>query len=415
MFKPAEIFIGLRYSVARRTNHFISFNSLISMLGIAIGVTALITVLSVMNGFEKELRERILGVVSHVTIHHEPDGLPDWSAMVNQLDQREGIAGAAPFIDRQAMLSKSGNVAGSQIRGIDPTFEPAVSTIDRHMIAGDLAALQPGKYSIILGSELAYSLGVKQGDSIMLVSPQTTITAVGILPRLKRFTVVGIFKMDMRDYDNGLALIHISDAGRLFRMEDRVSGIRLRLDDLFKAQAVSNDLLQTLPFGFQVGNWTRQHANFFRAVKMEKTVMFAILILIIAVAAFNLVSTLVIMVADKQSDIAILRTLGFSPGRVMRVFIIQGAFIGLLGTGLGLLGGVSLAQNIDTIVPAVENLLGFHFLSADVYYITELPSDMRWSDVLRIAIVSFLLCLLATLYPAWRAARTQPAEALRYE
>lgn len=415
MFKPVELFIGLRYSVAKRSNHFISFNSLISMLGIAIGVTALITVLSVMNGFEKELRLRILGVVSHVTVHHEPDGLPAWSDMVDRLLGHEGVEGAAPFIDRQAMLSQGGNVAGTQIRGIDPDFEPQVSELDRHLIDGQMSALQPGEFGIILGSELAYTLGVKKGDNVMLVSPQTTITAVGILPRLKRFTVVGIFEIDMRDYDNGLALIHIADAGRLFQMEDRVSGIRLKLDDLFAAQRLSNELIKTLPFGYQVGNWTRQHANFFRAVKMEKTVMFAILILIIAVAAFNLVSTLVIMVADKQSDIAILRTLGFGAGRVMRIFIIQGAIIGVIGTALGLLGGISLAQNIDTIVPALENLIGFQFLSADVYYITELPSDMRWTDVSRIAVVSLLLCLLATLYPAWRAARTHPAEALRYE
>jgi lipoprotein-releasing system permease protein len=249
----------------------------------------------------------------------------------------------------------------------------------------------------------------------MLISPETSITAVGILPRLRRFTVVGIFEMDMREYDGGLALIHIEDAARLFRMDDRVSGIRLKLDDLFLAPGLSDELVGTLPFGYQVGDWTRQHGNFFRAVQMEKTVMRAILVLIIVVAAFNLVSTLVIMVADKQSDIAILRTLGFSPGRVMRIFVVQGFVIGIIGTLLGLIGGIALAQNVGTIVPALERLFDVRFLSPDVYYISELPSDMRWSDISRIAVISLFLSLVATLYPAWRAARTQPAEALRYE
>jgi lipoprotein-releasing system permease protein len=415
MFRPAEIFIGLRYSISRRSNHFISFNSLISMAGIAVGVTALITVLSVMNGFEKELRQRILGVVSHVSVLHEPDGLAEWQSVAERLRNYPHVQGAAPFIDRQAMLSQGGNVSGCQIRGIDPATEPQVSTLAEHMVNGRLAALKAGEFGIILGSELANKLGVRVGDNVMLVSPQTMITAVGILPRLKRFSVVGIFEIDMRDYDNGLALIHIEDAARLFRMHDRVSGVRLKLDDLFQAPYLSDELIDTLPFGYQVGDWTRQNANFFRAVKMEKTVMFAILILIIAVAAFNLVSTLVIMVADKQSDIAILRTLGFGASRIMRIFVIQGLVIGVIGTMLGVLGGVSLAQNIESIVPALEHLLGIRFLSPDVYYIAELPSDMRWSDVTRIATVSLVLCLVATLYPAWRAARTQPAEALRYE
>jgi len=385
------------------------------MAGIAVGVTALITVLSVMNGFEKELRERILGVVSHVSVLHEPDGLAEWPSVAERLRNYPHVQGAAPFIDRQAMLSQGGNVSGCQIRGIDPATEPQVSTLAEHMVNGRLAALKAGEFGIILGSELANKLGVRVGDNVMLVSPQTMITAVGILPRLKRFSVVGIFEIDMRDYDNGLALIHIEDAARLFRMHDRVSGVRLKLDDLFQAPYLSDELIDTLPFGYQVGDWTRQNANFFRAVKMEKTVMFAILILIIAVAAFNLVSTLVIMVADKQSDIAILRTLGFGASRVMRIFVIQGLVIGVIGTMLGVLGGVSLAQNIESIVPALEHLLGIRFLSPDVYYIAELPSDMRWSDVTRIATVSLVLCLVATLYPAWRAARTQPAEALRYE
>jgi len=415
MFRPAEIFIGLRYTVARRSNHFISFNSLISMLGIAIGVTALITVLSVMNGFEKELRERILGVVSHVTVLHGPEGLPDWQAMRTRLQQYPHVQGAAPYIHRQAMLSQAGNVSGSQIRGIDPSFEHQVSSLHEHMLDGQIESLQSGEFGIILGSELAYSLGVSRGDSVMLVSPQTSITAVGILPRLRRFTVVGIFEIDMREYDSGLALIHIDDAARLFRMADHVSGIRLKLDDLYSAPMLSDELVDSLPFGYQVGDWTRQHGNFFRAVQMEKTVMFAILILIIAVAAFNLVSTLVIMVADKQSDIAILRTMGFSPGRVMRIFVVQGFVIGVIGTMLGVLGGIGLAQNIDTLVPALEKLLGMRFLSPDVYYISELPSDMRWSDIQKIASWALILSLLATLYPAWRAARIQPAAALRYE
>lgn len=415
MFKPAEIFIGLRYTFSRRSNHFISFISLVSMLGIALGVTVLITVLSVMNGFEQELRQRILGVVAHVTVMQGREGMHDWQQIAQIAQAKSVVTGSAPYVYREAMLTQGGNVAGSIVRGILPELEPQVSDLNNHMIRGNFDSLHPGEFGIILGSELAQNLGVTLDDKVMLVSPQAQFTAVGILPRLKRFTVVGIFEIDMREYDSALALIHIEDAARLFQMEDRVSGLRLKLDDLYLAPALANQLIEELPFGFQVTDWTRQHANFFRAVQMEKTVMFVILLLIVAVAAFNLVSTLVMMVADKKSDIAILRTLGFSPGKIMAVFIVQGGIIGVVGTMLGLLGGITLAANVESLVPAIESLFGMKFLSPDIYYIAEVPSDMRWRDVFKIGLVSLLLSLTATLYPAWRASRTQPAEALRYE
>jgi len=415
MFRPIEIFIGLRYTVSRRRNHFISFISFASMLGIALGVAVLITVLSVMNGFEKELRERMLGVVSHVTVSQSREGLENWESISEQLMRYPNVKGAAPYIHKEGMLTRGSNVAGTVVRGIFPEKEPAVSSIHEKMIIGHISNLTAGDYGIILGSGLAHSLGVSVGDSVMLVSPQGNITAVGFLPRLKRFDVVGIFEIGMSDFDNTFALIHAKDAATLFRLNERVSGIRLRLDDMYAAPRLVKQLANDLPLGYQISDWTRQNANFFRAVKMEKTVMFVILLLIVAVAAFNLVSSLVMMVNDKKADIAILRTLGITPSGVMIVFIVQGAVIGTVGTLLGLFAGVSLAQNIETIVPAIERLLEVRFLSPDIYYIADLPSDMRWKDVSTISLLSFSFSLIATIYPAWRAARTQPAEALRYE
>lgn len=385
------------------------------MLGIALGVTALITVLSVMNGFEKELRDRILGMASHATVTTYTGKLPDWQGMQQALADNERILAMAPYVRGESMLSLGKQVSGALLRGVLPSMEGDVSDVVSHINGGDLALLEEGKYSIILGSELAIALGAGIGDSITVVAPQVTIGPTGIMPRLRRFTVAGIFEVGMYEYDRGVALVHIKDAARLFRLDDNVTGLRLRLDDIFAAPQIARALSAELPLDYRVEDWTRQHANFFRAVKTEKRVMFIILTLIVAVAAFNIVSTLVMVVTDKRADIAILRTLGSSPGSIMMIFIIQGIVIGAMGTALGVAGGVGLALNVETIVPAIESLFNVEFLAADVYYISDVPSELHWNDVWVMASVSLGLSLLATLYPAWRAARTQPAEALRYE
>ncbi len=416
MFKPLPLCIGLRYTRARRRNHFISFSALASMLGIAVGVMALITVLSVMNGFEKELRHRILGVVSHATIEARWGAFADWQDVARRLQARPEIKGSAPFINGQAMLANGPRVTGSLLRGVLPGREPEVSELAKKMIQGRLDELRPGAFNIILGNELAAQLGVGVGDRIMVVTPQATVSPVGMLPRLRRFTVSGIFSVGMYEYDSGLALLHLDDAARLYRLEKgTVTGLRLRLANLFEAPQTAANLNAEIPPGYRVIDWTQRHANFFRAVHMEKIVMTVILFLIVAVAAFNLISTLVMMVSDKRGDVAILRTMGASPAAIMTIFVVQGAVTGIIGTLIGVVLGVALAENIDTVVPAIEQLMGIKFLAADVYYINELPSDMRWFDVMSIALTAVLLCLCATLYPAWRAARTAPAEALRYE
>ncbi len=415
MFRPLEIWIGLRYTGAKRRNHFISFISLISMLGIALGVAALITVLSVMNGFEQELRTRILGMASHASISGDREPLGDWEKVAELAKQNPQVVGMAPYVQGEVMLTQGKKVSGALVRGIVPSREPAVSTVGEHMSIGSVDDLQAGEYRIILGSELAYSLGARIGDSITVVTPQANFSPAGILPRLRRFRVVGIFEVGMYEYDRGVALVHMQDAARLFRLGDKVSGVRLKLEDLFQAPHVAQQLARQLGGDFRVEDWTRQHANFFRAVQTEKRVMFVILTLIVAVAAFNIVSTLVMVVTDKRADIAILRTLGATPGVILRIFMIQGALIGALGTALGLVGGIALALNIETIVPAIEKAFGVQFMPADVYYISDLPSKINWSDVWQIGLVAFLLSFVATLYPAWRASRTQPAEALRYE
>ena len=415
MFRPLELFVGLRYTHSKRRTHFISFISMTSMLGIALGVTALITVLSVMNGFEKELRDRILGMASHATVTTYAGRLADWQALSQTLEEQPSILAMAPYVQGESMLSQGKRVSGALIRGVLPGMEGGVSDVVSHINGGDLTLLEDGEYNIILGSELAIVLGVGIGDSVTVVSPQVTIGPTGILPRLRRFTVVGIFEVGMFEYDRGVALIHIKDAARLFSLDDNVTGLRLKLDDIYDAPRLARQLSAQLPGGYRVEDWTRQHANFFRAVKTEKRVMFIILTLIVAVAAFNIVSTLIMVVTDKRSDIAILRTLGASPGSIMRIFVIQGVIIGVLGTALGVAGGLGLALNVETIVPAIENFFNVDFLAADVYYISEVPSELHWQDVWLMASVSMGLSLLATLYPAWRAARTQPAEALRYE
>ncbi|TMH91461.1 MAG: lipoprotein-releasing ABC transporter permease subunit [Betaproteobacteria bacterium] len=410
-----ELLVGLRYTRAKRRNHFISFISLTSMLGISLGVAALIVVLSVMNGFQKEVRARILGVVSHVQITGVDNRLADWQAVARESAQHPQVAAAAPFVNAQGMLVFGAAVRGALVRGIVPELEQKVAEIGLHMTAGKLESLVPGEFGIVLGSELARALGARTEDKVTLIAPQGLVTPAGILPRLKQFTVVGIFEVGMFEYDSGLALIHLEDAQKLYGMGDTASGVRLKLHDLFQSREVTRDLIERLRGDLYISDWTRSHANYFRAVQIEKTMMFIILLLIVAVAAFNIVSTLVMAVTDKQPDIAILRTLGASPGGIMKIFIVQGALIGVIGTLIGVAGGIALALNIDVVVPFLERLLNVQFLSREVYYITDLPSDLQTSDVVAIALVSLTLSLLATLYPSWRAARVNPAEALRYE
>lgn len=415
MALPYEIFIGLRYTRAKRRNHFISFISLISMLGVALGVAALIVVLSVMNGFQTELRTRILGVASHVQINGMDGDLPNWSRVAMEAGAHPEVQAAAPFVQAQSMLSVDQEVRGVMVRGIEPMLEERVADFARYMQSGKLDDLKPGEFGIILGSELARALRVHLGDKVTVIAPQGSVTPAGVVPRLRAFTVVGIFEVGMFEYDSGLALVDLGDAQKLYRLGDRVSGVRLKLNDLFDAPRVAREVAGMINADAYVADWTRSHANFFRAVQIEKNMMFIILSLIVAVAAFNIVSTLVMAVTDKQADIAILRTLGARPGSIMTVFIIQGALIGCIGLGLGVVGGVSLALNIDVVVPFIERLLGTQFLAKEVYYISELPSELQWGDVWGVTLIAFVLALVATLYPSWRAARVNPAEALRYE
>ena len=412
---PYELMIGLRYTRAKRRNHFISFISLISMLGIALGVTALIVVLSVMNGFQTELRGRILAVVSHVQISGANGDMADWEAVAKQSLSEPRVLAAAPYVQEQGMLSFGQLVRGAIVRGILPDLEDKVADFRSHMKEGSLDSLAPDSFNIVLGSELARALGVYVGDRLTLIAPQGVVTPAGVVPRLKTFTVSGLFEVGMFEYDSGLALIRMEDAQRLYRLEDRVSGVRLKLDDLFKAREVVRQLASRLNTAAYLSDWTKSHANFFRAVQIEKNMMFIILSLIVAVAAFNIVSTLVMAVTDKQADIAILRTLGASPGSIMGIFMVQGALIGFIGLALGVAGGVALALNVDVVVPFIERLLGTELMSKEVYYISSLPSELQWGDVLTITGLSFVLSLAATLYPSWRASRVNPAEALRYE
>lgn len=413
---PYELAVGLRYTRARkgsRRNTFISFISLISMAGIALGVAALIVVLSVMNGFQEELRNRILSVASHIEIRGMPQ-LADWPRVAAFAKEQPRVKAAAPYVLGQAMLTAGDVNRGALIRGIDPAQEDSVADIGRHMRAGSLADLKPGAFGIVLGGDLARALNVMPGDSVVVITPQGTITPAGTLPRLKSFKVVGIFEVGMYEFDSGLALVNIEDAQKLYRM-DGVSGVRLKLDDLFAAPQVARELWSKLPVQAEVRDWTRSHANFFRAVQIEKRMMFIILTLIVAVAAFNIVSAQVMVVTDKQADIAILRTLGASPASIMAIFIVQGALIGVIGTLIGVVGGVLLALNIDVVVPFIERLFNVQFLDKSVYYISDLPSQVQRGDVTTIALIALGLALVATLYPAWKAARVNPAEALRYE
>jgi len=413
--RPYELFIGLRYTLSRSRNRFVSFISAVSIIGIALGMMVLITVLSVMNGFQHEVRTRILSVASHVQISGPDNQLADWRGIEAAALKNPEVIAAAPFVLQQGLLSSGGNVRGALIRGIEPAAEDKVAGFGPHMKKGSLSDLRPDEFGIILGQDLARLLGVLPGDKVVLIAPQGVVTPEGILPRLKQFTVVGLFGVDHYEYDSGLALVNIADAQRLYRMEDKVTGVRLKLKDLFLAPRVARDLAMTLPGAAYLSDWTRQNANFFRAVDIEKRMMFFIVFLIIAVAAFNIVSSMFMAVKDKQADIAILRTLGASPRSIMAVFLIQGTLVGVVGTVLGLVSGIALATNVDVVVPAIEHVLGFKFLAKDVYMISDLPSELQAGDVILTGIFSFVVSVIATLYPSWRAARVNPAEALRYE
>lgn len=415
MFHPLSLFVGLRYTRSRRRNHFISFISLISTLGIALGVVVLITVLSVMNGFHKEVRERILGMASHGDIKALDGRMRDWSEALELARRHPHVLGAAPYVEGQAMLSHGREVTGAVLRGIDPALEPEVVDVGEHMVSGRLDDLEAGRFRIILGRELASVLGVSIGDKVTVVVPQITVTVAGSLPRMKRFTVVGMFEVGMGEYDRGVALVHRDDAAVLQRLGDAVTGVRIRIDDVWQARQVGFELAEELKGRYRVLNWTDYHRNFFAALKMEKRMMGLLLFFIVVIAAFNIVSTLVMMVVDKQSDIAILKTFGATPGQVMRIFIVQGATLGAIGTLVGVVAGLALALNIEAAVGAVEQAFGIRFIDPSIYYIAKLPSDVQPSDVLLVGLGSFLLSLLMTLAPAWRAYRTQPADALRYE
>ena len=413
--RPYELLIGLRYTRAKRRNHFISFISLISMLGIALGVAALIVVLSVMNGFQKEVRARILGVTPHLQVVSDAGQVLDWQPLLAALGKQADIRAAAPYVSGQGMVSLNEVVQGVMVRGILPADEQRLTGLGDKMKVGKLDDLLPGEFGITLGSDLARAMGARLGDSVLLITPQGQITPAGMLPRLKQFRVVGIFEVGMAPFDNALVLIHLSDAQKLFRLGEAVSGISANLHDLDRAPDVARQLGSQLPPGLYASDWTQQNANYFAVVAMEKKMMFIILSLIVLVAAFNIVSTLVMAVTDKQADIAILRTLGAAPSSIMKIFMVQGVLIGLIGMVLGVGGGVLIALNIGTLVPFIEHLFGVQFLSKEFYYISELPSDLHSADVIVVASMSFLISLLATLYPSWRAAKVQPAEALRYE
>ncbi len=412
--QPFELFVGLRYTRAKRRNHFISFISFISILGIALGIAALITVMSVMNGFEKEIRARILGVAAHIQITGTEKGLADWNAVAVEAKKHPAVTGAAPFVAGQGLLSTGAGVRGVVVRGVIPELEDQVADIGRHMVAGKLGDLKPGEFGIVLGANLAQGLRVDVGERVTLIAPQGQVTPAGLVPRLKQFRVVGIFKVDHNEYDSALAMARLEDAQVLYRMEG-VSGVRLKTRDIYEAPRVARDLARTIQSEAYITDWTQQNVNYFRAIQIEKRMMFIILTLIILVAAINVVSTLVMVVTEKHPDIAILRTLGAAPASIMRIFVVQGAVIGLVGTLLGVGGGVLLALNIDVVVPFIERLFGFQILTREVYYISELPSDLHVLDVAYVAAISLVLAFLATLYPSWRASRVNPAEALRYE
>lgn len=414
-----EVLVGLRYTRSRKRaqgrNRFISFISLVSMLCTGLGVMALIVVLSVMNGFQEELRTRILGVASHIQVTSHGEGMDAWQQVSDESMRHPSVLASAPYVQEQAMLSYNQTVRGTLVRGILPADEERVADFSDYMQEGSLEALEPGRFGVVLGRDMAFALGVRMGDKVTLIAPQGIVTPAAVMPRVRQFEVVGIFEAGMYEYDSGLALIHMRDAQVLYRLGESVTGVRLKLDDLFSAPRVVRELAAAITVPAMVTDWTRSHANFFRAVQLEKTMMTIILFLIVAVAAFNIVSMLVMAVQEKNADIAILRTLGASPGSIMKIFVLQGAVIGFVGLIGGVIGGLLLASNLDVVIPWLEAITGATLWNKEIYYIQDLPSKVLASDVISIVSVSFVLILVATLYPSWRASRVNPAEALRYE
>ena len=422
MFHPLSAFIGLRYTKAKRNNHFISFISLASVVGIALGVTVLITVLSAMNGYEAGMRDRFLGMLSHVTVTDSDWKLPAWQKRREQVLKTKHVIAAAPFIEKQVMLKEADKVQATLLEAVLPDYEKNIGTINQFISKpAGLNTLKSGEFNIILGETLAKNLNVKVGDTVTLLSPQNQgvageVSEVGkMFPIFRDFTLVATFKVDMQWYDAGTAYIHLDDAAELFEMPDNVTGLRVQLDDLYKAQEVTSAIAENSVDDYLITNWTTQQANIFKAIKLQKTMFFMVLILIVGVAAFNLVSTLIMVVTEKQADIAILRTLGMSGGQIMRVFIVQGGVLGIIGTVIGIILGVIVASNLSDIVHWLEQLLNMHFLKAEVHGITQIDTKIELMDLILIALSSFLLAIIATIFPAWKASKVHPAEALRYE
>jgi len=410
-----ELQIGRRYLRASRGNRFVSFISTISMAGVAIGVAVLIVVLSVMNGFEREVRDRILSLTAHATISALGSRMTDWQDAAAKIRDNPEVLGAAPFIEDQALLIAGNKSSGAIVTGVLPEDERQVTIIASKTTAGSFAAMKPGEYGIVLGDELAKALGVGMGQRVVIVTSLRTTTPAGVMPRMRTFKVVGLFRAGMYEYDRNLAYVHIADAARLYRMGDDVTGLRLKLADMFAAPRVVRELAVALGGGYYVDDWSRKHATFFRSIQLTKSALFIILLLVVGVAAFNIISTLVMVVKDKRTDIAILRTVGASPRSILSIFMTQGVAIGVIGTLSGVLLGVLISINLESLVHGLEALLGQHFLDAKVYFITDLPALVEWSDVLQISLTAFGLCCLSTLYPSWRAARTQPAQSLRHD
>src|SRR5689334_14552821 len=410
-----ELLIGRRYLRASRGNRFVSFISTISMAGVAIGVAVLIVVLSVMNGFEREVRERILSLTAHATISALGARMTDWQDAAAKVRDNPAVLGAAPYIEDQALLIAGNKSSGAIVTGVLPEDERQVTIIANKTTAGSFSAMKPGEYGIVLGDELAKALGVGMGDRLVIVTSLRTTTPAGVMPRMRAFKVVGLFSAGMYEFDRNLAYVHIADAAKLYRMGDDVTGLRLRLADMFAAPQVVRELARSLGGGYYVDDWTRKQPNFFRSIQLTKSVLFFILLLVIGVAAFNIVSTLVMVVKDKRSDIAILRTVGATPRSVLAIFVTQGIAIGAIGTIAGVLLGVLISVNLESVIHGLERVLGMHFLDAKVYAISDLPALVEWRDVLKISLTAFGLCCLSTLYPSWRAARTQPAQSLRHE